>query len=161
MSKLSAITVSPGHDHPTRVRKPAGRLHNFGSGTRWIVRPNGESYGSYTSSHDALAKCAGYKSAEQAYAKGALKVHYDPATNALRIEATKATPQAIAVAKQIIGSVPAGLAHVALGEGESFRSYIGEPTKVAAELSRDRVRPCRMQVPNFGWAGIYGAEFAS
>lgn len=155
MSKVSAATVSHGYGHPTRVRKAAGRLHNFGKGTRWIVRPDGESYGSYTSTHDSLARCAGYKNAEQAYAEGALRVHYEAATNAIRIEATKATPQAIALAKQIIDKVPAGLAHVAIGEGEDFRSYIGEPRKVAALISGDQLVRSQLQIPNLACAGTY------
>ena len=163
MSTVSAAKVSPGYGQSNRVCKSAGRLHNFGQGTRWVVRPNGESYGSYTSTHDSLARCAGYKNEEQAYANGALRVHYDPATNAIRIEATKATPRAIALAKQIIDKVPAGVAHVAMGEGEDFRSYIGEPREVAAHLSRNRVPPSRMRVPNLAWAGTYAnaAEFGT
>lgn len=153
MPKIATAKVSASYRHPTRVHKAAGRLHNFDMGTRWIVRPDGESYGSSTSSHDSLARCAGYKNAEQAYAHGALRVHYDPATNAIRIEATKATPQAIALAKQIIDKIPAGLAHVAIGEGEDFRSYIGEPRKVAALISRNQ----HMSSPpsNLAWAATY------
>jgi hypothetical protein len=155
MSKVATAKVSRAHRHPTRVRKTGGRLHNFGMGTRWIVRPDGDSYGSSTSSHDSLARCAGYKNAEQAYADGALRVHYDPATNAIRVEATKATPQAIALAKQIIAKVPAGLAHVAIGEGEDFRSYIGEPRKIAALISRGQCVSSRLQISSFLWAGTY------
>ncbi len=123
------------------VRKAAARLHNFESGTRWVVRPDGESYGSCNSSHDSLARSAGYANEDQAYAKGALRVHYDPATNAVRIEARRATPSAIALVKQIINKVPAALAHVAIGEGSNFRSYLGKPTHVAAEISRPRLAP--------------------
>jgi hypothetical protein len=155
MSQVSAAAVSPGHRRPTRVRKAAGRLHNFSRGTRWVVRPDGESYGSYTSSHDSLARCAGYKNEDQAYANGALRVHYDPATNAIRIEAKKATPHAIVLAKQIIDKVPAGLAHVAMGEGEDFRSYMGEPRMVEALISRNQLVACRLQIPNLACAGAY------
>lgn len=127
---------------PNRVRKAASRLRNFDSGTRWVVRPDGQSYGSYTSSHDLLAMSAGYKSDDQAYANGALRVHYDPMTNAIRIEVRKPTPQTIALAKQIIDKVPAGLAHVAIGEGRRFRSYMGKPTQVAADISSIQRRHC-------------------
>ena len=135
MSKISqAIVYRRCNRRPVRVRKTASRLHNFDRGTRWVVRPDGKSYGSYTCSHDSLARSAGYDSEEQAYAH-ALRVHYDPMTNAIRIEARKATPQAIALVKQIIDKVPAGLAHVSIGEGHDFRSYMGEPTQVAADIS--------------------------
>ena len=143
MSKISqAIVYRRCNRRPVRVRKTASRLHNFDRGTRWVVRPDGKSYGSYTCSHDSLARSAGYDSEEQAYAHGALRVHYDPMTNAIRIEARKATPQAIALVKQIIDKVPAGLAHVSIGEGHDFRSYMGEPTQVAADISCNRRPAC-------------------
>ncbi len=143
MSKISeAITYRRRNCRPVRVRKTASRLHNFDRGTRWVVRPDGESYGSYTSSHDSLARSAGYESENEAYANGALRVHYDPVTNAVRIEARKATPQAITLAKQIIDRVPAGLAHVSMGEGHDFRSYIGKPSQVVADISRNRRPAC-------------------
>jgi len=143
MSKISeAIVCRRRNCRPVRVRKTASRLHNFDRGTRWVVRPDGESYGSYTSSHDSLARSAGYASEDQAYAHGALRVHYDPMTNAIRIEARKATPQTIALATQIIDKVPAGLAHVSIGEGQDFRSYLGKPTQVAADISRNRRPAC-------------------
>ena len=163
MSKVSAATISPGYGHPNGACKAAARLHNFGRGTRWVVRPDGESYGNYTSSHDSLSRCAGYRNEEEAYANGALRVHYDPGTNGIRVEATKVTPQTIALAKQIIDKVPAGLAHVAIGQGEDFRSYMGEPKEVAALLSRGQLVPCRVQLPHFAYAGAYAhtAEFGT
>ena len=122
-----------------RARQAAAKLQNFERGTRWVVCPDGESYGSYTSTHDSLARAAGYDSEHQAYLNGALRVHYDPATNAIRIEARKAAPQAISLASQIIHKVPAALAHVAIGEGQTFRSYMGKPTQVVADISRNQV----------------------
>ena len=147
--------ISPSHEHTARVGKATGRLHNFGMGTRWVVRPDGQSYGSYTGTHESLAKCAGYKNAEQAYEKGALRVHYDPATKGVRIEGTKVTPRAIALAKQIIAKIPSALAHVALGEGDTFRSYMGEPRTVVAQLSRKTLAPSSISVPHLAWASMY------
>jgi hypothetical protein len=155
MSRVSPITVSRRNGHRARARKRAARLHSFGSGIRWVVRPDGESYGSYTSTHESLARCAGYKDAEQAYASGALRVHYDPATNGIRIEVTKVSPQAIALAKQIIDKVPAGIAHVAIGGGEDFRSYMGAPSKVVALISCKQVALSRFQMPRLACAGAY------
>ena len=156
MSKLSeAIVYRRRNCRPVRVRKTASRLHNFDRGTRWVVRPDGETYGSYTSSHDSLARSAGYDSEAQAYANGALRVHYDPVTDAIRIEARKATPQAIALAKQIIDKVPAGLAHVSIGEGHDFRSYMGEPSDVVDDISRNGHTHSRMRVPNLAYSGTY------
>jgi hypothetical protein len=142
MPKVLKARVCRGNCGASRVRKAASRLHNFDHGTRWVVRPDGESYGSDSSSHDSLAMSAGYKSEDQAYANGALGVHYDPVTNTIRIEARKATRQAIALAKQIIDKVPAGLAHVAFGEGHDFRSYMGKPTQVTADISGNPRTAC-------------------
>jgi hypothetical protein len=136
MQNVSEARVYRRHCRVSRARKTASRLHNFDRGIRWVVRPDGESYGSYTRSHDSLAISAGYRSEEHAYANGALRVHYDPATDAMRIEARKATPQAIGLARQIIDRIPAGLAHVSMGEGLRFRSYIGKPIQVAADIAR-------------------------
>ncbi len=154
MSNLPTNTDSPAYGRPARRRKTRSRLHNFGRGIRWIVRSDGEAFGSHTSSHDSLARCAGYKNAEQAYANGALRAHYDPATNAIRIESAKASAEAVSLARQIIERVPAALAHVAFGEGEEFRSYIGRPREVAAEISSDKV-PYRLQIHNLPCPGAY------
>ena len=143
---MSQVSVSRGHRRHSRAireRRAAPRLQNFERGTRWVVCCDGESYGSYTSSHDCLARAAGYNSEDQAYRNGALRVHYDTLTNAIRIEAQKATPQAIALANQVIDKVPAALAHVAIGEGKNFRSYMGKPTQVVADISRNNVVICR------------------
>jgi hypothetical protein len=138
MTNVSKAIVRRRKCHPVPLRKKASLLRNFDRGVRWVVRPDGESYGSYSSSHDSLARSAGYEDEDQAYAKGALRVHYDPMTNTIRIEARKVTPQGIGLAKQIINKVPAGVAHVSIGEGDDFRSYMGEPTRVAADISRNR-----------------------
>ena len=126
----------------TRRGEEKGKLHNFSDGTRWVVRPDGESYGSDTRSHDSLARSAGYKNVDQAYANGALMAHYDPATNAIRIEMEKATSKRLVLAKQILHRIPAVLAHVAIGNGEDFRSYIGDPRKVEAHISRNHHITC-------------------
>ena len=146
MSRVSAAILHRRNRRPIRVHRTASRLHNFDRGTRWVVCPDGESFGSYTSSHDSLARSAGYESAEQAYADGALRVHYDPVTNALRIEANNATAQTVTLAKQIIDKVPAALAHVAIGQGQDFRAYMGKPTQVVADISRNPRMACERSV---------------
>jgi len=140
MSRVSKSVIKSGSDLTCGGRR-RGRLHNFESATRWVVRPDGESYGSDTRSHDALARSAGYKNADQAYANGALMAHYEPTTDALRIEVKKATSKEIALARQIINRVPAVLAHVSIGSGENFRSYMGRPREVAAHISRIHLVP--------------------
>ncbi len=143
MPKIPVGVVYRRKRRPISVRRTTSQLHNFDRGTRLVVRPDGECCGSYTNSHASLARSVGYKSEDQAYANGALRVHYDPATNAIRIEARKAAPRAIALARQIINKVPADLVHVSFGEGRDFRSYIGKPAQVAAEISRPKALEAR------------------
>jgi hypothetical protein len=76
-------------------------------------------------------------------------------TNAIRIEAMKATPQAIALARQIINQVPVGLAHVAIGEGDEFRAYMGEPRRVAALISRNQLVLSRFHISNLACTDTY------
>jgi len=154
MSTVSALVLNQSSAHTCHGQERGG-LHNFTNSTRWVVRPDGESYGSDTRSHESLARSAGYKNADQAYANGALMVHYDAATNAIRIEVNKATSKRIALAKQILHKVPAVIAHVAIGNGDDFRSYIGEPMRIASLISRNHLRRLPTIVSRVSPARLY------